>query len=266
VVTTWDGRVRIDHVAEAGTVAVTMLTQERTHEAVLRPGLVAAFVAADRSGPPSWIAVTLVDGHVPADVETLLGPRLTAAVDELLATGRTGGWAQLDLAEVDALASAWAPYRARVALSNAAGPDAPQVDEAAGVVGRGLWSWVGLPDLGTYAAPVLRGGEPDDALESRPDDDATGTAEARGAFRLPTDLARAAGVERTIAWTMTASGPRVQIELVARSRGPAAGELTVRVDDGSAAPVTFVEGPGGSWQATVDAPAGSVPLRFQVDA
>lgn len=258
-VTTWDGHLRIDHLADTATVAVTLLTVEPTTQTELRTGLVAGFVSTDPDGPPAFVAFALRDGRVPDDIAALLGPRVSAAVAELLDTGRPGEWLQLDLVEVDDLATAWLPYRARVASTT----DAP-VQARTGTLGswaEELWTCLGLPGLGD----ALRGRQPAGQFRGEPTGEEPDSPVARGTWRLPDELAAAVGVQPEVSWTMvSAAGDTVRVDLALRATGrPAPAVLRVSADDGSQRWVGFDADPSGGLHASVTGPDRPWNLRFR---
>lgn len=269
VLTTWDGHLRIDHLVDTGTVALTLLTVEPATETWLRAGLVAGFVTADPHGPPAFLAVELQDGRVPGDVAALLGPRVSAAVAELLTAGRAGGWLQLDLVEIDDLAAAWAPYRA-VALP--ADQQAPAGRGALGSWADELWTCVGLPTwreaLGALGGPPPAGQfrGPDRPAPDRPaPDDEPDEPAVRGVWWLPDALAAAVGVEPELIWTLRPVGQdAVEIALRARPTGPAPDAvLQAGLDDGAQRWVPFEADPAGGLRARLVSSDDPVRVRFR---
>ena len=113
IVTTWDGHVRVDYVPGRSRLQVTVCTMGEVAELEPRPGFRTAFATTDPVGPPTFIGVDLANGSLPADIRTLLGPRLAALADNVVAAPPRERWARLDLAEINELADGWAPYRAR---------------------------------------------------------------------------------------------------------------------------------------------------------
>ncbi|QFZ19628.1 hypothetical protein [Saccharothrix syringae] len=257
VMTTWDGHLRIDHLADAGTVTLTLVTVEPATEVRLRAGLVAGFVTADPHGPPASVAAALQDGRLPDDVVALLGPRVAAAVAELLATGRRGRWLQLDLVEVDDLAAAWAPYRG-VALES--GPRA--TSGALGSWAGELWTCLGVRGW----RDLLRSlGEPAHALGPVRSDGTPPTGVPSGTWRLPDALAAAVGVAPEVAWELRLGGPGgAVVELLARPTGrPAGAVLQAGVDDGSQRWVPFEADGAGGLRARLTGFDEAVSVRFR---
>ncbi|MDQ3150995.1 MAG: hypothetical protein M3R63_04485 [Actinomycetota bacterium] len=263
VVTTWDGHLRIDHLADAGTVALTLVTVEPATEAQLRAGLVAGFVTADPDGPPTFVAVTLQDGRIPGDVAALLGPRVSAAVTDLLAAGRSGQWLQLDLVEIDDLAVAWAPYRAVTLVADQA---VPTNRGALGSWADELWTCLGLPSwrdalraLGGPPAAQFRGAERPGRGEE------PGSPAVRGTWRLPDELAAAVGVEPEVAWTLRpAPQDAAEIDLLARPTGqPSRAVLQAGLDDGSQRWVPFEADATGGLRARLISADDPVSVRFR---
>jgi hypothetical protein len=265
-VTTWDGHLRIDHLADTATVALTLLTVEPTGEAEVRPGLTAGFVTADPNGPPAFVAFALQDGRMPSDIAVLLGPRIAAAVAELVDAARPGAWMQLDLAEVNGLAEAWAPYRARVTIA----VPVPVNVGVLGTWGKDLWTGFGLPDWRTAvlamtrpAATGFRGTDDpgrEDAGAEEPD-----PSRPQGTLRLPGEVAAAVGVEREVTWTMTqAADGTIQVRFSARPTGRTApGVLQVSMDDGSQGWTGLGPGPADGLHATLTGPDGPWHIRFR---
>jgi hypothetical protein len=268
VVTTWDGHLRIDHLADTGTVALTLLTVEPAIETQLRAGLVAGFVTTDPHGPPAYVAVALQNGRIPDDIAGLLGPRVSTAITDTLAGGRSGEWLQLDLVEVDDLADAWAPYRAVVL---AAHDPAPAPRGTLGSWAGELWTCLGLPNwrdaLRAVEAPrpQFRGGT---ASTSGTRDDESDSPAARGTWRSPDELAAAAGVEPEVTWTIRpGANNAVEIDLrVVGSRGtgqPARAVLQAGMDDGSGRWEPFEEDPAGTLCVLLVAVGEPVSVRFR---
>ncbi len=263
VVTTWDGHLRIDHLADAGTVALTLLTVEPATEAELRTGLVAGFVTADPHGPPTFVAIALQGGRIPDDVAALLGPRVSAAVAELLDAGGSGQWLQLDLTEIDDLAAAWAPYRTAALVSDQAAP-----------VGRGtlgcwadeLWTCLGLPSRRDVLralggpAPVFRGSDDAGGGDDEPDGPAV-----RGTWRLPDELAVVVGVDPDVAWIMRpADDDAIEIDLRVRPTGQrASAVLQAGLDDGSQLWVPFEADASGGLRARLVSSGEPGSVRFR---
>lgn len=267
VVTTWDGHLRVDHLADAGTVTLTLLTVEPATEVELRTGLVAGFVTTDPHGPPTVVAVALQDGRIPDDVAALLGPRVSAAVADLLATGRSGQWLQLDLVEIDDLAAAWAPYRA-VAL--AAHQPALAGRGTLGSWADELWTCLGLPNW-RDALRTLSGPRP--ATQFRGADHGTrgdepGAPAVRGTWRLPDELAAAVGVKPDVTWTMRpAAGDAADVELRVQPTGqPARAVLQAGMDDGSGRWEPFEADPSGGLRARLVASGEPVSVRFRSES
>ncbi|MGH3931269.1 MAG: hypothetical protein ACRDTF_14990 [Pseudonocardiaceae bacterium] len=262
-VTTWDGHLRIDHLAEAGTVALTLLTVEPATEAQLRTGLVAGFVTTDPHGPPTFIAVSLQDGRLPDDVAALLGQRVSAAIAGLLAAGGSGGWLQLDLVEIDDLAAAWAPYQA-VAL--VAGEPAPGREGTLGSWAGELWTCLGLPGW----RDALRAVSGPPAAQFRGADrgihaDEPGSPAVRGTWRLPDELAVAVGVETDVTWTMRpmAEGT-IEVDLRVQPSGhPARAVLQADLDDGTQEWKPFAADPSGGLRLQLVASGDPVSVRFR---
>jgi hypothetical protein len=219
VMTTWDGHLRIDHVADADAVTLTLLTIEPTTEIRLRTGLIIGFVTNDPHGPPAFIAVTLDDGRLPPDVEALLGTRVVQAVH---AAER---WLRLDLTQVRDLAAAWAPYRG-VTLASVQQGTANR--GALGTWAEELWTCLGLLDwrdlLRVVPAVQVRG------IEQPADED-----RLRGTWRLPSELADAVGVAPDVEWRLVPGDQdAVEIELRVRPTGQSAtAVLQAGLDDGS---------------------------------
>ncbi|MGH3977611.1 MAG: hypothetical protein ACRDRZ_01200, partial [Pseudonocardiaceae bacterium] len=214
VVTTWDGHLRIDHVPDADTVALTLVTVEPATEVQLRSGLVAEFVTADPEGPPAFVAAALQDGRMPGDVAALLGPRVSAAVAELLATGGSGQWLQLDLVEVDDLAAAWAPYRAGALVP---GQQTPASRGALGSWAGELWTCLGLPGW-RDALRTLGGPSPAGQFRSTPArTDEPGSPAMKGRWRLPDDLAATVGVQPEVRWELRPADEQDAVEIDLRA-------------------------------------------------
>lgn len=263
VVTTWDGHLRIDHLPDADTIALSLVTLEPATETQLRTGLVAGFVTADPDGPPAFVAVALQDGRLPDDVAALLGPRVSAAATDLLAEGRSGQWLQLDLIEIDDLAAAWAPYRAVTLVADQA---VPTNRGALGSWADELWTCVGLPSwrdalraLGGPPAAQFRG------AQRPPPDDEPGSPALEGTWQLPDELAAAAGVQPQVRWELRAAAPdAVQIELRALPTGqPPGAVLQAGLDDGSQRWVAFEADPTGELGVTLVSSADSVRVRLR---
>ncbi|MGH4021472.1 MAG: hypothetical protein ACRDT0_20025 [Pseudonocardiaceae bacterium] len=266
VVTTWDGHLRIDRLAGVGAVALTLVTMEPATEAQLRTGLVAGFVTADPQGPPTFVAVALQDGRIPDDVAALLGPRVSAAVTDLLAAGRSGQWLQLDLVEIDNLAVAWAPYRAVTLVADQA---VPTNRGALGSWADELWTCLGLPSwrdafraLGGPPAAQFRGTERP-GRGDEPDSPAV-----RGTWRLPDELAAAVGVEPEVAWALrSATQDAVEIDLRVRPTGqPRGAVLQAGLDDGSQRWVPFRADPAGELSARLVSADDPVSVRFRSES
>ncbi|QIZ33683.1 hypothetical protein [Saccharopolyspora sp. ASAGF58] len=257
-VITWDGHLRIDHLPDRGTVAITLLTAEPTLEVQLRNGLVAGFVAADPEGPPTFVSVALRDNGVPDDVAELLGPRVAAAVADAIAAGGPGGWLELDLGEVDGLAEAWAPYRA-VALE----PAIPAPRGTLGAWAGELWTRL---DLAGWAG-ALRGPE----LRFRSGESGEREADppaAQEIWRLPDELAAAVGVAPEVTWTIRPlAGGAVEIGLAVRPAGGTANAvLQAGLDDGSQHWETFEPDPSGVLRARLVASGDPVGVRFRSES
>lgn len=264
VVTTWDGHLRIDHLADAGTVALTLLTVEPATETQLRAGLVAGFVTTDPHGPPAFVAVALQDGRIPDDVAALLGPRVSAAVADTLAVGRSGEWLQLDLVEVDDLAAAWAPYRA---VTLAADNPVPAGRGTLGSWAEELWTCIGLP---SWPDALRTLGGPQPAAQFRGADHEAPGAEpgppaVRGTWRLPDELAAAVGVEPDVAWSIRPVAEHsVEVDLRVRPTGqPVGAVLQAGLDDGSQRWEPFEEDPSGRLRARLAASGEPVSVRFR---
>ncbi|MCK2243620.1 MULTISPECIES: hypothetical protein [unclassified Crossiella] len=266
VLTTWDGHLRIDHLAEEATVALTLVTVESATELRLRSGLRAGFVTVDRQGPPAYVEVEIREGGLPADIAQLLGPRVAAAVAELIASGRAGRWLQLDLREIDGLAAAWAPYR-RVTL--AAEQPVRENRGALGAWAGELWTCLGLPDwrevLRALAAPPptveVRGtGEPEPPRPERTAVD--------GTWQLPAELATAVGVAPEVRWTVRPlTDEEFEIELRARRTGPPGGAvLQAGLDDGAQRWISFTAGEGGEPRARLIGAGEPVSVRFRSES
>ncbi|MEV0697265.1 hypothetical protein AB0I53_05010 [Saccharopolyspora sp. NPDC050389] len=253
-VVTWDGHLRIDHLPERGTVAVTLLTAEPAMEVRLRSGLVAGFATSDPEGPPTFVSVALRDDGIPDDVAELLGPRVSAAVADAVATGGRGGWLELDLGEVDGLAEAWAPYRA-AALDSAI----PAPRGTLGAWAGELWTRL---DLAGWA-DALRGGELQfrsgrtDELE--PDQEI---------WRLPGELAAAVGVDPEVTWTIRPrAGGAIELDLSVRPTGDEANAvLQAGPDDGSQHWQTFEPDPSGVLRARLVTPGDPMGVRFRSES
>lgn len=227
--TAWDGSARVDWVPDRTRLQVTVFTIEATVEADVRSGLRVAFARADPAGPPTFIGATLSTHELPAEMRLLLGPRLVAVADAVMAGPDRIGWADLNLVEVDDLAAAWAPYRAYV-LAAAAEPTAADRSAVLGAWGRGLWARLGVADLREaltdFRSPDLAfrmGGE-----SWRGDDGSTETGSVTGRWLLPPALAASGGVEQELRWT--ADGGEVVI--VARTQPGTAAQLWVSFDEG----------------------------------
>lgn len=266
-VTTWDGYLRIDHLADAGTVALTLLTVEPATEAELRAGLVAGFVTADPHGPPTFVAVTLQDGRLPDDVAALLGPRVSAAVAGTLAEGRAGQWLPLGLVEIDDLAAAWAPYRS-VAL--AASRPVPAGRGTLGSWAGELWTCLGLPG---WQEALRAAGGPRPAAQFRgggrgPREDEPGPPTVRGTWRLPDELATAVGVQPDVAWTMSpAARDAVEIDLRVQLTGQRArAVLQAGLDDGAQRWEPFEPDPSGGLWARLAGSDEPVRVRFRSES
>lgn len=236
--TTWNGHARVDYVAERSRLQITLSTTEATTEADLRRGLRAAFVIDGPLGPPAFVSAELRFGSVPNDLRGLLGAQLAEAADAVVAGPGRSRWVQLDLAELDDLSAAWAPYRS-VVLAGAPDP-APIRQRLAlravlGETAGGLWARLGVEELRAAMSafrppePVFRG---DPRGSDDPDgSDPSGEDAARGTWELPTALAAAGGIDPSLNWTARGR----QITIVARSgpgSDPAAG-LWVSFDDGT---------------------------------
>lgn len=265
VVTTWDGHLRIDHLADAGTIALTLVTVEPATEAQLRAGLVAGFVTADPEGPPAFVAVALRDGRIPGDVAALLGPRVVAAAAELLAAGGGGQWLQLDLVEVDDLAAAWAPYRA-VAL--VPGEQAPVSRGALGSWADELWTCLGLP--GWREALSALGGPPPAAQyrgpQRPPSDDEPDSPALGGTWRLPDELAATVRVQPDVEWNLRPAVEQdaVEIDLRVRSTGqPPRAVLQAGLDDEAQRWVPFEADAAGELRARLVSSDDPVSVRFR---
>lgn len=267
ITTTWDGRLRIDHVAgaDADTVALTLITLEPARELRLRPGLVVGFVPADPHGPPTFIAVGLRQDAVPADVVTLLGPRVSAAVADVVDDGVPGRWLQLDLVEVNNLATAWAPYRA-VVLESAR--PAPVSTGTLGSWANELWTCLGLPDWRTALMPHTGTSHAFRGQDRSPGEKEPGPSELRGTWRLPEELAATVGVDPEVNWTLrsrkTETTDTVDIELRARPTGPTrrAG-LQAGVDDGAQHWATFEPDKSGILRARLVSDDEEPSVRFR---
>lgn len=265
VVTAWDGHLRIDHLADAGTVALTLLTVEPVTEAQLRTGLAAGFVTADPHGPPAFVSVALQGGQIPDDVSALLGPRVSAAVADTLATGRSGQWLQLDLIELDDLAAAWAPYRA-VAL--VADQQMPTSRGALGSWAEELWTCLGLPSwrdaLRALDGPTAQFRGADQPTRG----DEPGSPDVRGTWRLPDELAAAVGVDPEVAWTLRpAAEDAVEIDLRVRLTGqPPRATLQAGLDDGSQLWVPFEADAAGGLGARLVSSDEPVTVRFRSES
>lgn len=207
VMTTWDGHLRIDRLADNNTVLLTLLTVEPTTPLRLHPGLTAEFVTDDPHGPPAFLSVALDDGRLPSDVEELVGGRVAQAVSG------NARWLRLNLVQVDELAAAWAPYR-QVALTPA-GQD-PPVEGVLGAWAEELWSCLSVS---------LR----------RPEFRSAGDGQLAGAWLLPPELAEAVGVLREVRWRVLPVRPGiVDLELrVEQSGRSATAVLQAGLDDGS---------------------------------
>jgi len=261
IVTAWDGHLRVDRAADGATVTLTLLTVEPTAEASVRADLVAGFVTDDADGPPTRVTVATPQGRLPEDVAALLGSRVAGAVATLVDAGGAGLWLQLDLVEVDDLAAAWAPYRARVLRAAPSPATAPATtsDAAVGSWAGGLWtslelpSWpdlVGAPSPFDFRAghspvephrpvghpvPVFRGGTAD------PPGSDPNPPVAAGRWLLPAPMADEAGCGRTISWSLRPGADgTLQMEVeVDAEEGDRAGAATL---------LTGVDDPGGTWE------------------
>ncbi|CAN5840076.1 hypothetical protein BH18ACT7_BH18ACT7_15460 [soil metagenome] len=265
-VTTWDGHLRIDHLADAGAIALTLLTVEPVTEAELRTGLIAGFVTADPQGPPTFVAVALQDGRIPDDVATLLGPRVSMAVADLLAASRSGQWLQLDLVEIDDLAVAWAPYRAFTLVAD---QPVPTSRGALGSWADELWTCLGLPiwhdalrALGVPPAAQLRGSD----QPARGDE--SDSPVVRGTWRLPDDLAAAVDVDPDVAWTLRPAAQDVieidlRVQPVQPIGQPPGAVLHAGLDDGSQRWVPFEADATGGLRARLISSDDPVSVRFR---
>ncbi|MGW5643403.1 hypothetical protein ACWEV3_11650 [Saccharopolyspora sp. NPDC003752] len=254
-VVTWDGHLRIDHVPERGTVAVTLLTTEPASEVELRSGLVAGFATSDPEGPPTFVSVALRDDGIPDDVAELLGPRVSAAVADAVATGGRGGWLELDLGEVDGLAESWAPYRA-AALSSAI----PAPRGTLGAWAGELWTRL---DLAGWA-DALRGPE----LQFRSGRTGGEREPVQATWRLPDELAAAVGVDPEVTWEIRPrAGGAIEIDLGVRPTGGGANAvLQASLDDGSQQWQTFEPDPSGVLRARLVVPGDPVGVRFRSES
>ncbi|WP_156753391.1 hypothetical protein [Actinokineospora pegani] len=254
--TTWDGQLRIDHLADAGTVVLTLITVEPATEMRLRAGLVAEFVAADLHGPPASVVVALQNGRLPWDVAQLLGARVSAAVADLLGAGRSGQWLDLDLVEVDNLAVAWAPYRV-VTLAPASASTG-----ALGVWADELWTCLGVRGW-RDALRALSGPAP--AVGTFRGDDPALADALQGTWRLPDELAAVVGVEPEVTWSLRRTEQdAIEIDLRARSSGrPARAVLQAGLDDRSQRWAPFETEGSGGLRARLAASEEAVSVRFR---
>jgi len=265
VVTTWDGHLRIDHLPDADTIALSLVTVEPATETQLRIGLVAGFVTADPNGPPAFVAVALQNGRLPDDVAALLGPRVSAAATDLLVEGRSGQWLQLDLVEIDNLASAWAPYRA---ITLVADQPVPTNRGALGSWASDLWTCLGLPSW-RDALRALDG--PPAAHRGAwrsPRDDEPGSPALKGTWRLPEELAAAVGVHPKVTWELRpAAQDMVEIDLWAVPTGqPPGAVLQAGPDDGSQRWVPFEMAATGGLRARLVSSDDPVSVRFRSES
>lgn len=248
IVTTWDGHVRVDYVPGRSRLQVTVCTMGEVAELEPRPGFRTAFATTDPVGPPTFIGVDLANGSLPADIRTLLGPRLAAIADDVVAAPPRERWARLDLTEINELADGWAPYRAR-ALATV--PVEELADEelvaaspltTVGSWAGGLWTSFGGEDLVAALRTLVRG--PDFAVRGDPTD-IPAEAVAHGTLRLPAGLAAAAGVAEDVGWSAMPRAIGVAVVFRAVPSDDAAGvALMVAFDDGRERWARFV--PDGS--------------------
>jgi len=245
-VTTWDGHVRVDYVPDFSSLQVTLATVQPTTVAVLRRGLRAGFARDDPDGPPAFVEVRAEGGRVPPDVRDLLGDRLLAEIQQVVAGPARSRWLRMSLSAVDELAEAWAPYRPWIL---AAEPASPAADPAPvlGRLGRGLWSRLGVGGL-REALSLPRPPELDFRGDTRRDEasednyeDEPAVLTAAGRWTLPAELARRTGVQPDLVWEVY--GDR-RVHLIARRAAPAsldAPVLEVAFDDGAERWARFTE-------------------------
>jgi hypothetical protein len=245
VVTPWDGHVRVDYVPAFSSLQVTLATVWPTKEAELRRGLRAGFVRDDPDGPPAFVEVRAPGGRVPADVRDLLGDRLLAEIQQVVAGPVRSRWLRISLRAVDELAEAWAPYRPWILADQSPAP-AAEPAPVLGRVARGLWSRLGVSDL---RAALSLPRPPDLGFRTDrpgPDDDEDtadepGPPTASGRWELPAELAWRTGVEVDLIWELY--GDR-RVHLTARRAAAAVSDppsLEVAFDDGAERWARFVE-------------------------
>ncbi|WP_239310569.1 hypothetical protein [Frankia sp. Cj3] len=237
VVTTWDGHVRVDYVPAFFSLQVTVATVRPTEVAELRRGLRAGFARDDPDGPPAFVEVRVEGSRIPSDVRDLLGDRLWAEVEQVVAGPGRSRWLRMSLAAVDKLAEAWAPYRPWILADE---PPATTVEPAPvlGRLARGLWSRLGVDSLRSALTrpptPAFRVRGDDDGDDGDDDtSDEPGPPTATGRWALPAELAQRAGVEPDLVWEVF--GDR-WVHLVARTAATAHPDgpwLEAAFDDGT---------------------------------
>ncbi|ONH24743.1 hypothetical protein [Pseudofrankia asymbiotica] len=260
-VTPWDGHVRVDYVPDLSSLQVTLATVWPMKVAVLRRGLRAGFARDDPDGPPAFVEVRAEGGQVPADVRDLLGDRLLAEIQQVVAGPSRSRWLRINLRAVDELAEAWAPYRRWILADESPAPAAAAAEPTPvlGRLARGLWSWLGVGDLrDALSLPPTRdfGFRSAGSLDDDDDDDEDIADEpspptASGRWALPVELAWRTGVERDLAWEVYSDR---RIHLIARRAVTASSDpppLEVAFDDGTERWTRFVSAEPGVLRTSI---------------